>query len=80
MITGEKSVPMVFTEAWALVWTSAATSNLQLMYTGYLYSADYNYNDDEYEVNGADTLTLGGSPLLIACKLVVEDWLMTTFD
>ncbi|WP_296250404.1 outer membrane beta-barrel protein [uncultured Stenotrophomonas sp.] len=33
--------------------------NLQLMYTGYLYSADYNYNDEEYEVNGADTLTLG---------------------
>lgn len=33
--------------------------NLQLMYTGYLYSATYNYNDEEYEVNGADTLTLG---------------------
>lgn len=33
--------------------------NLQLMYTGYLYSAEYNRDDEEYEVNGADTLTLG---------------------
>lgn len=33
--------------------------NLQLMYTGYLYSADYNYDDEEYEVKGADVLTLG---------------------
>lgn len=33
--------------------------NLQLMYTAYLYSADYNFDDDEYEVNRADVLTLG---------------------
>ena len=33
--------------------------NLQLMYTTYLYSAEYNYDDEEYEVRGADVITLG---------------------
>lgn len=33
--------------------------NLQLTYTGYLYSAEYNYDDEEYEVKGADVITLG---------------------
>lgn len=33
--------------------------NLQLMYTGYLYSAEYNYDDEVYEVRGADVVTLG---------------------
>ncbi|MCD9088490.1 outer membrane beta-barrel protein [Stenotrophomonas sp. SY1] len=34
--------------------------NLQLMYTAYLYSYRYYYDDNEFEVNRADVLTLGG--------------------
>lgn len=34
--------------------------NLQLVYTSYAYSNNYDYYDDEYDVNRADTLTFGG--------------------
>lgn len=33
--------------------------NLQLVYTGYTYAVDSYYDDDEYDINRADTVTLG---------------------
>ncbi len=33
--------------------------NLQLGYTGYAYATHYYYYDDEYDINRADTVTLG---------------------